>query len=228
MIGGYDRIDKLYYPRPQGMDWQPACVPPAPIPSYLRDWPVGGVVATKLTGTGYKICGKECTKEEAYALLQRTAVGQLPDDSGKLRLTIIGTEAECSTVLNDLKTDPKLSAIATGLTVLNYRPDHWHVDGIFERGNPSIYYQMPSGKVLARLTKYPGAKQFEEMLRKRDPDYNPAKDPGLPKAPPPPPKDKEVNPSDSSPIMKPPDPLTSAGIGAGIIAFLTLLLRRPK
>lgn len=121
--------------------------------------------------------GKEITHAEAKKLLE---AGSLTDDSGKLRLTIIGSEADRKRVVDDLK--GPLADLAGSFLVQNYAPDDWPVAraGFQTGGKPTIYVQAPSGKVLHRQDDYAdGADGFRralEAVRKPDPNYDPTKD----------------------------------------------------
>ncbi|GIW55561.1 MAG: hypothetical protein KatS3mg082_1965 [Nitrospiraceae bacterium] len=122
-------------------------------------------------------CGREITHAEAKKLLE---AGGLTDDSGKLRLTIIGSEADRQRVLDDLK--GPLADLASGFLVQSYAPDNWAVAraGFRTSGKPTIYVQAPSGKVLHRQDDYAdgadGLRRALEAVRKPDPNYDPAKD----------------------------------------------------
>jgi hypothetical protein len=121
--------------------------------------------------------GREITCAEARRLLE---AGSLTDDSGKLRLTIIGSEADRQRVLDDLK--GPLADLANGFLVQSYAPDNWAVAcaGFQTSGKPTIYVQAPSGKVLHRQDDYAdgpdGLRRALEAVRKPDPNYDPAKD----------------------------------------------------
>lgn len=120
---------------------------------------------------------KEITQAEAKKLLE---AGSLTDDSGKLRLTIIGSEADRQRVLDDLK--GPLADLASGFLVQSYAPDNWAVAraGFQTSGKPTIYVQSPSGKVLHRQDDYAdgpdGLRQALKAIRKPDPNYDPTKD----------------------------------------------------
>jgi hypothetical protein len=120
---------------------------------------------------------REVTHAEARKLLE---AGTLADDSGKLRLTIIGSEADRQRVLDDLK--GLLADLAGSFLIQSYAPDHWAVAraGFQTSGKPTIYVQAPSGKVLHRQDDYAdgadGLRRALEAVRKPDPNYDPAKD----------------------------------------------------
>jgi len=121
--------------------------------------------------------GREITHAEAKKLLE---AGGLADDSSKLRLTIIGDEANRKRVLDDLK--GPLADLAGGFLVQSYAPDQWAVAraAFHTGGKPTIYVQAPSGKVLHRQDDYAdgpdGLRRALESIRKPDPNYDPARD----------------------------------------------------
>ena len=141
-----------------------------------------GIDRFGLNGSAERITldGREITHSEASQILQ---AGSLADDSGKLRLTVIGAEADRRRVLDDLK--GPLADIAAQCLVQDYPPDHWAVarTGFYTAGKPTIYVQTPDGTVLHRQDDYmdgaEGLRLAFEQLRKPDPDYRPDKDPDL-------------------------------------------------
>lgn len=141
-----------------------------------------GIDRSGLNGSAERITldGRAITPSEAAQILQ---AGSLADDSGKLRLTVIGAEADRRRVLDDLK--GPLADIAAQCLVQDYPPDHWAVarTGFYTAGKPTIYVQTPDGTVLHRQDDYTdgaeGLRLAFERLRKPDPDYRPDKDPDL-------------------------------------------------
>ena len=121
--------------------------------------------------------GRPITRGEAVQILQ---AGTLTDDSGKLRLTIIGSEADRRRVLDDLK--GPLRDIAEQCLVQDYPPDHWAVArvGFYTGGRPTIYLQAPDGTVLHRQDDYEdgpeGLRQVFLRLRLPNPFYRPDRD----------------------------------------------------
>ncbi|GAB6185697.1 hypothetical protein [Thermopirellula anaerolimosa] len=158
----------------------PASKPEGPLPVVEQDGVQNfGIDRAGLDGSAERITlgGRQITRAEAAQILQ---AGSLTDDSGKLRLTVIGTESDRRRVLDDLK--GSLSDIANQCLVQDYPPDHWAVAGagFYTAGKPTIYVQAPDGKVLHRQDDYAdgaeGFRQAFERLRKPDPDYRPDKD----------------------------------------------------
>jgi len=138
-----------------------------------------GLVRSGLGGSGerFSLDGQPISKTEAVRLLQTG----LADDSDKLRLTIIGSEADRKRVLDDLK--GPLADIAAQCLVQDYPPDHWAVAkaGFYTSGQPTIYVQAPDGTVLHRQDDYAdgaeGLRQAFERIRRPDPHYDPRRDP---------------------------------------------------
>lgn len=138
----------------------------------------------KPNGEKLTLNGMRISKERAKEILSRPT---LEDDSNKLRLTIIGPEAERKRVLDDL--NGPLATLAKDFVIQSYEPTNWAVAryGFVCSGAPTIYAQAPDGKVLHRQDDYrdgaSGLQRALEAIRKADPSYEPAKDPDLRKAP---------------------------------------------
>ena len=129
--------------------------------------------------------GREVTRKQAYSAIEGTGK-DLIDDREKLRLTVIGTVSECSSVMKDLESDPALKALAETMLVQSYRPDSWAVKDIgLLPGSPRIIVQggpdsRGAGKVLHSQGDYDGgAKALADALRKVRPDYDPKRDADL-------------------------------------------------
>lgn len=137
-----------------------------------------GVMREQLAANDERHClnGGAVSDREALA-----AIGNLNDDSGKLRLTVIGPDAERRAVLNDLETDPELSLFRDRLLVQSYPPDHWAVAGagFVRTGKPTIYLQAFDGAVRHRQDEYRGPAKLAEAIRRADPHYRPERDPDL-------------------------------------------------
>ena len=140
---------------------------------------------TELGKKNFGVSTDKIAKNEVYTVNGRIVTqpaGQpIPDDSGKLHLTIIGSEAELRRVLEDLATAPELAEFRDRFLVQDYPPDHWAVAlcGFYTAGHPTIYLQQPSGKVLHRQDDYDGPKRFAEALRKASNTYDANRDPDL-------------------------------------------------
>ena len=127
----------------------------------------------------YRVSGRLVSKDDAMHALRG---GQLADDSGKLRLTVIGSPDERKKALAALPADLKDRCL-----VKEYAPDNWAVKniGFKSDGHPTVYVQAPDGKVLHRQDD---PDNLATAVRKADPNYDPSKDPDLrkPKVPDPP------------------------------------------
>lgn len=121
--------------------------------------------------------GIEVDRKRAYEAIGSGVV----DDTKLLRVTVIGSEAECKQVRGAFETAPELAPHRNNVILQCYRPDHWAVaDAGFKRdGKPVVYVQAPSGKVLHRQDEWRGPAKMAEALRKADPSYDPKKDPDL-------------------------------------------------
>jgi hypothetical protein len=104
-----------------------------------------------------------------------------PNDGMKLRLTVIGPRPLRDPVLNDLEKNPQLAQLRPRLLIQGYDPGHWAIrPGFVQSGQPTIYLQAPSGKVLHRQDDYKGGPEaLYAAIRKADPNYDPRKDPDL-------------------------------------------------
>jgi hypothetical protein len=123
----------------------------------------------------YRLNGRSVSEVEAFA-----ALDSLPDDSSRLRLTIIGDEELRRKVRADLEQHPGLNALRERLIVQDYPRDHWAVADVGFA--PGITLQMPSnsegkGAVLWRMPAYSGPEFMAGAIRKADPNYVPDKDP---------------------------------------------------
>jgi hypothetical protein len=172
-----------------------------------------GVNKDKIHEEGYSIQGRKVTSDQAHKLLVEGST-PLADDSNKLRLTVIGTAAECARVVADLQSNPALAKLKDRLLVQCYRHGDWAVSPVKleDGGTPDIVVQDPPGtdgkaKVRLRWHDYgQGPERLAEAIRKADPAYNPKADPTGPTAPPAPPP----------PVPEPPTP--GGGLLADILA----------
>lgn len=180
---------------------------PAPVQNF-------GIITGEVGkhGERYVLNGRESNKAEAERALSASAGADLPDDSDKLRLTIIGPDAERSKAIADLALSPALAGYRDRLNVQAYPPGHWAVNGFKGDGKPSIYLQRPNGKVLHCQHDYDGgAEALAKALRKVDPSYDPTNDPDLRK---------------SSPLSDGGLPtMSQMGLAGGILAAILFLLR---
>jgi hypothetical protein len=158
----------------------------------------GGVDFTQIRSDGdhYLCNGKQCTRAEAMNSL--AAASSVPDDSGSVRLTVIGGAAIRQQVLADIDSKPEFGAFKGKFVLASFPADHWRIrDGGFKvPANPNdvmIYAQRPDGTVLWRQEGYAGGSvKLASALRDKVPGYDPLKDP---------------NP-DNVPLVRPIEPMT--------------------
>jgi hypothetical protein len=143
-----------------------------------------GVDRDKLgKGPEFSLCDdKSCRSISRERAMQAIEAG-LPDDSHKLRLSIIGTIEDRQRVESALA-DPANADIRDKVNVWSVDPSHWSVKdaGFFTGGSPSIYLQAPSGKVIGRSDAFEG-KSTVDAIRKRVAAYDPKKDPPMAESP---------------------------------------------
>lgn len=149
----------------------PASIGQASPASPVEDF---GVDLSKLGATRtYRLKGHEITREQAIESIEKG----LPDDSGKLHLTFIGSRADRLKAEQDFKTAADMGDIRERVKVCSFAPDDWQLSpGFVKTGNPGIYLQAPSGKVLHRQGDYQGAGDFQ-AIRKAVADYDAGRDP---------------------------------------------------
>lgn len=174
LIGGFDIEAAYFRPYDNATDrWGPVMFPPISPP--LRGPRNYGVDMSRISGNHARINGREVNADD-----------QIPNDTGFLRLTIIGTETECRPVLADLAANPN---VTQGCVVQSYFPAHWSLRcGFRTGGSPTIYIQSPDGRVLHRQNDYQnGIAGLTKALRRASPTYDPSRDPDLRQDPVPPP-----------------------------------------
>lgn len=196
---------------------------PPPTPPVEQNF---GVVKSKLDGSKPKILhrGREITREQALDLVGGK---EIPNDSDKLRLTVIGDEETRKAVILDLLSHRALSHWTDKLAVQVYDPTHWAVSGFrVPRGGMAICLQKPDGTVLHRQADYEdGAEGLAVALRKADPNYDPSQDPDARKPEPPPepePKPDAPKPDPAKPSFDLSKVPTIAWVVAAIGIFLVL------
>ena len=162
----------------------------------------------------YCINGHPVTKDDAMRAMQgEKGFPGIPDDAKFDSLTVIGTPDQCKPVEEDFAKNKAFDGIRDKMVFQSYRADDPMVAEIgITPGSPAIYHQKPDGKVLARYSTYPGPEKVATEIRKRNPDYDPNKDP-KPDAPGPEP---------------PKAPETSGIVIALIVAFMAWLLGGNK
>jgi hypothetical protein len=142
----------------------------------------------------YRVNGRRVDSRTAYQTLAQG--GTLADDSGKLRLTVVGSESACRQVAQELDQSPALAGFKDKLLIQCYRPDDWAIEPFKLKDLPATEFylciQRPPaldgrGEALHAQTSYRGpealAVALQEALRKADPKYQPDKTPDLTKPP---------------------------------------------
>lgn len=199
-----------------------------------------GVEVGKLaTRPRWTLNGREVSRAQAFEAV--SASDKIPDDAGRVRLTVIGGKADREQVVKDLATHPALAPFKDKLSVQAYDPADPMIEGLkFPTAGLTLLVQRPDGTVIGRnhSGKYAGAEELALALpgamRRADSDYDPAKDPDLkkPEPPPPPPPAPAPAPTPSptpaSPWvwlgLVPPQAWLLAGLG-GLLFILTLTRR---
>lgn len=195
LIAGYDHARRIYRTYDAGTDmwgapttppWQPAPEPiAAPAESIEARVQNFGVDLARLSGEGgerYRLNGLPVPPDRAREALVGASV---PDDAGRLRLTVIGDSAATRRVTQDVSAAAALAPWKDRLLVQTYAPEHWAVAraGFVTAGKPTVYVQTPAGRVLHRQDDYAdGADGLAQALRRADPNYDATKDPDLRKA----------------------------------------------
>lgn len=178
--GGYDRARDEWRPFVADAWGAPTALFPSSLAKADESILNFGVVREPLPSdrSRHTLNGKVVTEQEAASAIAGNA---LTDDSLRLRLTIIGADADRQRVLDDLRSSPELDGWSHQMLVQAYPPDHWAIagNGFVTTGTPTIYVQAADGKVLHRQDSYRGPKQLAEALRRADPNYRPDKDPDL-------------------------------------------------
>jgi hypothetical protein len=158
----------------------------------------------------WEVNGKETTEAKGRGAL--AGDDQVPDDSKVPSLTLIGSKEVTSKLRKDLMGSAELSALVGKFLVQEFEPTNPLIarSGFLAAGTPTIYAEMPDGRTLFRLDEYPGdqafirtvhrALQVAEGVRKPQPDYAPASDPGI-VLPIKPKIDAEVSPAPGTLIM---------------------------
>lgn len=183
-VGGFDLETGEYRPLVDHARnlWGDVAAPPiAPPPTFQgKDHPSNfGVDLSKIpAGPSYQIKGKDTTKAQVMEALENG----IPDDRGKMRLTVIGSQEERARVQKDLAA-PENSAVAQRAVLWSVPPDHWslkdNVTGqamFYTAANPTLYLTDARGKVLLRRDGYQGGQDFQ-FIRKAVSDYDAKKDP---------------------------------------------------
>src|SRR5262245_12277620 len=73
-------------------------------------------------GPSYRRNGQQSSFEEVL-----TALEQMPNYKGKLRLTVIGSKADRAALEKDWQSSPELAGLKDAYVYKGYEPSHWHV-----------------------------------------------------------------------------------------------------
>lgn len=169
--GTYDADRDIYGVR-RGEKWGPYYRrPPVDLPTDARaclgNRTPGGVFFRYEGNARYSRNGAVVTREEVINALK------VEDDSKKLSLTVIGSQADIDTVRAGVTAD---SAFASRVLFQGYDPVDWTINqekfGFVHDGKPTIMLQTPDGTELAHLTSYDSS--TIQQLRVKDPTYKPA------------------------------------------------------
>jgi hypothetical protein len=158
---------------------EPKAQPDEPAPAVAENH---GVDLSKIGPSRCMMNGREVTMEHALGVVG----GQIPDDSQKLRLTVIGTQEKRQPVITALaQLEPELR---NRIVPWSVPADHWSLKdtatgqtAFKADGAPTVYLQAPDGKVLHRQDDWRGPDDFQ-AIRKAVKAYDAKKDPDLRKA----------------------------------------------
>jgi hypothetical protein len=125
----------------------------------------------------YLLNGAPVGAEEARDAVEKGIV----DDRNKLRVTVIGPDDVRKKVRQEIESHPAFSPLRDSMSIRDYPPDHWSLAvGFVTTGQPTVYCQAPSGKVLHRQDDYAGgADATVTALRRAKETYDPRMDPDL-------------------------------------------------
>lgn len=134
------------------------------------------------SGPRYKINGVPVTREQMHEKLSK---GKMVDDSGKLHYHMIDASAEKrKQFLEDAKTHPAFAPLKDTMHIQAFDPGYWSVSNEKYGFVPGVYLQANGLPPLIRLDNYPGPEKMAQLineavggLRKKDPKYDPKKDP---------------------------------------------------
>ncbi len=175
-VGAYRYADEAFYPYDPGRRrFGQRCAPPLEPPAR-RNF---GLDPDRIrAGNHYRLNGRESSREQIEQALQGGDGRRIPDNSRKLRVVIIGSDAERRQVREEFSR-PELAGWTEQAVIQDYAPDHWHVAraGYHTAGHPTIYVLAPDGTVLHRQDNYEGgAAALADALRRARPDYQPQRD----------------------------------------------------
>lgn len=165
-VGGYDLETHQYRPLSADGTWGDPCEPPLAPPCF-------GLDLSKLPAEEkYTLNGREVPREAALEAIEKGVV----DDSHKLRVSVLGGEKVRKEVADELRRQLQ----AEDFAVRHYDPAAWELrTGHQVKGEPTIYCQAPSGKVLHRQDDYQGGPGPAVAALRKARSYDPSKDPDL-------------------------------------------------
>lgn len=181
LLGGWDTLGRYWRAyRSSSETWGPVELPPVAPPGDPGEEINFGVDWDKVEREPrYRLHRDGVTRIVTSDGAKEAIEAKIEDDSGKLRVTVIGTEAERKRVRQELEDERSLRSWAI---VRDYPADHWAIKtaGFHTGGTPTIYCQAPSGKVLHRQDDYAGgAPATLDALRKAKDGYDRKRDPDL-------------------------------------------------
>lgn len=139
--------------------------------------------------TRWEVNGKDVSERKGRAAI--AGDDQVPDDSKFPSLTLIGSKEDTSKLRKSWNDSAEVKPLVERFLVQEFNPENPLIRraGFATGGKPTIYAEMPDGRVLFRLNEYPGdaefvrtvahALQVAEGVRKPQDGYTPANDPGL-------------------------------------------------
>lgn len=194
---------------------------PQPMPKarvYEEDDANFGVEIGRMPGAPiYRVNGQQVTRDAALA-----AVGSVPDDRDRLRLTIVGEAEWRRQIVDDWEKSPAFAGLRDRVLVQSYPPDHWAVLDIGLA--TGITLQLPArtdgtAPVLFRTREYAGPERLAGAIRQADPKYKPERDPD--------PSRPVIAPA----APEPPRPVIPAevwyGLGGLLLAWIAQRLKLP-
>lgn len=193
-VGGYNYVDRVYRRlTPEG--WSEPTTPPVMIPADVRPAvgpeysPVAGdnfgVDSTKIHppgngGSTYTHKGRPISRSEARELV--AADPQIPDETGKLRVTVIGVPSDRAAYVAAYNA-PAAADVRARTVLWEMAPDHWTVAeyGFVAAGKPTVYVQTidadgRGGKVLHRQDTYVVGDKSIDAIRRAIKTYDSTKD----------------------------------------------------
>ncbi len=175
-----------------------------------------GVEFSKIKDGCCLLNGRPVTMEQAIGVVS----GQIPDDSKKFRLTVIGADGQRKPVVDAFSQVER--EVKERIVIWDVPPDHWSLKDnatgktVFKvDGAPTVYLQAPDGKVLHRQDDWSGVDDFQ-AIRKAMKAYDSSKDPDF----------RKPNPEPKKPAGPEQSTNNLPWILAAILGAMVLLRRR--